>query len=88
MFWTINDMGTAQATYGPTVIPSADLANMTTNFGIAVDPMCHYYGTLQLDYVIGSQSVEPPNPVPEPTSLLLLGTGLAGIGIAVWRRKK
>lgn len=29
-----------------------------------------------------------PQPTPEPTSLMLLGMGFAGIGIAGWRRTR
>jgi hypothetical protein len=47
-------------------------------FGFRNDP-----GFLGLDDV----AVDPVNPTPEPTTLLLFGTTAVGIGLARWRRR-
>jgi len=49
------------------------------NFGFGVDPDCHYYND-RVTFEITT------SPVPEPTTLYLLGLGLVGLGI-LGRRK-
>lgn len=48
----------------------------TGTFGIGIDPDCHYWG----------EKITVQAPVPEPATMLLLGTGLIGMA-AIGRRK-
>lgn len=40
---------------------------------------------VEVRYVFDAPS---PVPVPEPASMILLGTGLAGVGVRRWRRRR
>jgi hypothetical protein len=66
--------------------------NQSMGADITYDTHAIYVNWQGLPFTQGESFVNiaynPSNAVPEPTSLLLLATGLGALGLAAWRRKK
>ena len=71
---------------GQYILPIADITPQVTIFTPFTTIDVDTSGTSDFVWTVSEGNGGGPDPIPEPSTMLLLGTGLAGI--ALWRRRK